>query len=68
MAGTDDLAAFGVPNNDERQSLMAGTDDLAAFGVPNNAAPNNAAKKDSVISQLMNKPPTKENTTRTKTI
>jgi len=55
-------------DNDERQSLMAGADDLAAFGVPNNAAPNNAAKKDSVISQLMNKPPTKENTTRTKTI
>ena len=52
MAGADDLAAFGVPNN----------------AAPNNAAPNNAAKKDSVISQLMNKPPTKENTTRTKTI
>ena len=50
-------------DNDERQSLMAGADDLAAFGVPNNAAP-----KDSVLSQLMNKPPAKEHVTKTNTI
>ena len=50
-------------DNDERQSLMAGADNLAAFGVPNNAAP-----KDSVLSQLMNKPPAKEHVTKTNTI